>query len=48
MAGITRRYHQRLKVRILFTFFNILFPNQKWGAKADFKYYKNENISGSR
>jgi hypothetical protein len=49
LAGIPKRYHRLngLKYKVLFSYFTIIFPTQKWGAKSDFRYYTNENISGS-
>jgi len=46
LATPPRKYF-KLKARILFSFYMIFFPDQKWGAKSDFKFYKNENISSS-
>lgn len=43
LATPPRKYH-KLKPKLLFSYFMILFPDQKWGAKADFKFYKNENL----
>lgn len=43
LAGMPRRYREvtGLKHRILFSYFTIEFPDQKWGAKANFRYYAN-------
>jgi hypothetical protein len=42
LATPPKKYY-KLNPKILFSYFMILFPDQKWGAKSDFKTIKNLN-----
>jgi hypothetical protein len=46
LAGVPKAYG-KLPYKVLFSYFTIKYPDQKWGAKSNFNYYTNENILSS-